>query len=102
MTTSSSLIRSVALVAMMTAPGLASAGVAAAETAKASQTSDCARARKLGKTCELTIDPEDVDGSKPTAVGTTVAARDFSKFGTLIRLRRDFIDAVVKTADDLE
>ena len=105
--TTSSWLRVVVAVGLLSAPVWATAGVpdrAKVEQPRAAEPAggDCARARKLGKTCELTIDAEDVDGSAPTATGTTVTGRDFSKFGTLIRLRRDFIDAIVKTADDLE
>jgi hypothetical protein len=62
---------------------------------------DCARARKAGKTCELTIEAEDVGGARPDPGGVRIAGRRFEPAGSLLRLRRDFIDAIVKAADDL-
>jgi hypothetical protein len=62
---------------------------------------DCARARKAGKTCELTIEAEDVGGSKPDPGGSDIRTRRFEPAGSLLRIRRDFIDAIVKAADDL-
>lgn len=62
---------------------------------------DCARARKLNKTCVLNIDGESVDGAtiKPNNLG--VAVIDWGKAGSLIHIRRDFIPEIVKTAEDL-
>jgi hypothetical protein len=62
---------------------------------------DCARARKLGKTCVLTIENEQVDGRTPTAGDGPIVAPDFGKAGSLIRIRRDFIAEILKTAEDL-
>ncbi|HEY6177098.1 MAG TPA: hypothetical protein VIX73_21725 [Kofleriaceae bacterium] len=84
---------------------LAVASAAAADprpTAPASDArGDCARARKAGKTCELTIEAEDVGGSKPDPGGSDIRTRRFEPAGSLLRIRRDFIDAIVKAADDL-
>ncbi len=62
---------------------------------------DCARARKQNKTCVLDIGPEDIGGTvvKNSGIDTTIAT--FSKHGSLIHLRKDFIAEIVKTADDL-
>ncbi len=62
---------------------------------------DCARARRAGKTCELTLAAEQVGGTRPDPGGSDVRARRFDPTGSLIRLRRDFVDAIVKAADDL-
>lgn len=62
---------------------------------------DCARARKAGVTCELTIEAEKVGGARPDPDGSDVRARRFEPAGSLLRLRRDFLDAIVKAADDL-
>jgi hypothetical protein len=62
---------------------------------------DCARARKLHKTCELTIGPEDIEGgvSKPDGIG--FSARDWAYMNSLIHIRRDFIPEIIKSAEDL-
>lgn len=62
---------------------------------------DCARARKAGKTCELTIEPEQVGGARPDPDGSDLRVRPFLPMGSLLRLRRDFIAEIVKAADDL-
>ena len=64
-------------------------------------TEDCARARKAGKICVLDVPAEEVSGQTATAgdVGTRVLV--FRPEGSLIRLRRDFIPEIVKTAEDL-
>ena len=62
---------------------------------------ECARARKAGKACELTLEAEQVGGSKPDPGGSDVRVRRFDPAGSLIRLRRDFIDAIVQAANEL-
>jgi hypothetical protein len=77
---------------------------AAAEPARdASQlvTGDCARARKAGKTCVLDLPAEEVAGDLATAGELAVRIRVFGTATSLIRVRRDFISEIVKTAEDL-
>ena len=62
---------------------------------------DCARARKAGKACQLTIEPEQVGGDRPVPDGTDLRLRRFEPAGSMLRLRRDFIDEIVKSADEL-
>jgi hypothetical protein len=64
-------------------------------------TDDCSRARKAGKTCVLDVPPEDVGGQTPTAGDTGTRVIVFRPQGSLIRLRRDFIPEIVKSAEDL-
>ena len=61
---------------------------------------DCARARAHNQTCVLDMGGESVDGNvaKNTGLDTTIAT--FSKHGSLIHIRRDFIPEIVKTAED--
>jgi len=65
------------------------------------EASECARARKAGKPCQLTIEPEQVGGDRPVPDGTDLRLRRFEPMGSMIRLRMEFIDQIVKTADDL-
>ena len=64
-------------------------------------TDDCARARKLNKTCVLTIEDEQIEGGAPRAGEVTITAVDWGRAGSLIRLRRDFIPEILRTAEDL-
>ncbi len=62
---------------------------------------DCARARKAGKPCQLTIEPEQVGGDRPVPDGTDLRLRRFEPTGSMIRLRQEFIDSIVQAADEL-
>lgn len=64
-------------------------------------TDDCARARKAGKTCELTLSPEDVGGQAVGPDDIALRLLRFGQAGSLIRVRRDFIPEIVKAAEDL-
>lgn len=66
-----------------------------------SEAGDCARARKAGKACQLTIEPEQVGGDRPTPDGTDLRLRRFEPAGSMLRLRREFIDEIVKSADEI-
>jgi len=84
--------------------------VPAAAMAQPSQTTDvntmhsddCAKARKAGKTCVLTIDDEDIEGGVPTAGETKIEVLTFGTMASLIRLRRDFIPEILKSAEDID
>lgn len=62
---------------------------------------DCARARKANKTCELTIEGEDVEGGKITPTESQILVNQFFTHASLITLRRDFIPEILKSAEDL-
>jgi hypothetical protein len=62
---------------------------------------DCAQARKQNKTCVLSIEDESIEGNKPVAGETSVLAIKFSQHSSLIRIRRDFISEILKSAEDL-
>jgi len=63
---------------------------------------DCARARKAGKTCVLTIDDEIIDGQVSTGAGEQIQALVTGKLASLITIRRDFITEILKTAEDID
>ena len=42
-----------------------------------------------------------IEGDLIRPEGSTVDARDFSKHSSLIRIRKEFIDAILKSAEDL-
>jgi hypothetical protein len=64
-------------------------------------TDDCALARKAGKACELSLAAEDVGGSTPGPGALTVPVLRPGTETSLIRLRRDFVVEIVKSAEDL-
>jgi hypothetical protein len=83
---------------------LAVSTVAAADPPKpAAQmaTDDCARARKAGKTCVLSIEGEELNGDRPPPSDINVGILKFNNLGSLIRVRRDFIPEIIKSAEDL-
>ena len=65
------------------------------------KTDDCARARKQNKTCVIDMGKEEVEGGVPTAHGTAVAVIQTTKQPSLIKLRKDFIVEILKSAEDL-
>jgi hypothetical protein len=92
-------MRHLALLAIVIAPALTFAEPT--KDARQMHTDDCAKARKQNRTCVLDIIPEDVKGDTPKGSGEQVVAVDWGKLGSLIRLRRDFIVEIVKSAEDL-
>jgi len=44
---------------------------------------------------------DDIQGDLVKPEGTTVDARDFAKHSSLIRIRKDFIPEIIKSAEDL-
>lgn len=62
---------------------------------------DCARARAANKTCVLTIEDEQIEGGRPTIDDTPIVLPLTGKSGSLIRIRRDFIAEILKSAEDL-
>jgi hypothetical protein len=65
-------------------------------------TDDCARARKAGKTCVLDIGEESIEGQVATGTGEGFTGIDWGKAGSLIRLRRDFITEILRSAEDID
>lgn len=70
-------------------------------TSPRSEPGDCARARKAGKPCQLTIEPEQVGGDRLSPDGTDLRLRRFEPAGSMIRLRQEFIDLILKSTDEL-
>jgi hypothetical protein len=91
-------MRSCLVLVLLTAPALAEPKT---KTAEAMHTDDCANARKQGKTCVLTIENEHVQGGVPTANATGVAVIETGRQPSLIRLRREFIVEMIRSAEDL-
>jgi hypothetical protein len=65
------------------------------------EAADCARARKAGQPCQLTIEAEPVGGDRPAPDGMDLRLRRFEPARSMLRLRREFIDQIVKSADEL-
>ncbi|HEX7841711.1 MAG TPA: hypothetical protein VF469_29780 [Kofleriaceae bacterium] len=63
-------------------------------------TDDCAHARKAGKTCELTLTPEDVGGETPSPDDIALRILQFGHEGSLVHVRHDFIVEIVRSAED--
>jgi hypothetical protein len=66
------------------------------------KTDDCARARKANKTCVLDMGGENLEGEKVTATGSGWSAREFATMSSLIRIRKDFITEILKSAENVD
>jgi hypothetical protein len=94
---------------LLIAPALAAADDAPAPAPSSRTTDvakmkndDCARARKANKTCVLDMGGESLEATAPTAGGGAVGVITFGKATSLIRIRRDFITEILKSAEDLD
>lgn len=98
-------MRRVAALALLTAlaapPVLADPAPAPSLEHRRAEASECARARKAGKPCQLTIEPEQVGGDRAAPDGTDLRLRRFEPTGSMIRLRREFLDQIMRSADEL-
>lgn len=90
------------LVVSLAIPAVALAQPAKAADVTTMASDDCAKARKAGKTCVLTIEDEDITGTTPTYGDTNTAIIGFGDHDSLIKLRRDFIPEILRTAEDIE
>ncbi|MEZ4362318.1 MAG: hypothetical protein R3B48_19165 [Kofleriaceae bacterium] len=54
-----------------------------------------------GKVKRYDFDGDTIDGDLIRPEGTTVSARDGADYGSLIRIRKDFIPEIIKSAEDL-
>jgi len=102
-------MRTLLAAALAAAAALASS-FAAADPAPAAKTpdvrqmhtDDCAHARAAQRTCVIDMGKgESVNGSTPSGDGFVKAFIQINPDTSLIRLRRDFIVEILKTAEDL-
>ena len=83
--------------------GMSTAAFADAVDVQTMATDDCAKARKAGKTCVLSItDDEDITGKVPTYDDANTGFIQFGDHDSLIKLRRDFIPEILRTAEDID
>lgn len=95
-------MRSFLITLLIAMPATAMAQPSKASDVTTMATDDCARARKAGKTCVLTIGEEDVTGKVGTPNETKIDVLVIGKMASLIRLRRDFIPEILKSAEDID
>ncbi|MBA3453134.1 MAG: hypothetical protein H0T42_08580 [Deltaproteobacteria bacterium] len=95
-------MRSLFLTLLIAIPTTSMAQPSKAPDVTSMATDDCARARKAGKTCVLTIGEEDIEGKNPTLTETKIDVLVIGKMSSLIRLRRDFIPEILKSAEDID
>ncbi len=70
--------------------------------AKQLVTDDCAKARKAGRTCVIDMGKEEVEGVVGKGDGHQITGITFKPMTSLIRLRKDYIAEIVKSAEDLD
>ena len=56
---------------------------------------------KAAKTKVYDFSGDTIEGDLVKPEGSTVDARDFAKHSSLIRIRKDFIPEIIKSAEDL-
>jgi hypothetical protein len=91
------------ILSLVAAPLIASAGDGDdAPVATTESASDCEKARARNKACVLEFGtPEEIGGGVPTGLGENIAIPGQVVFSSLIRIRTDFRDFILKTAEDL-
>jgi hypothetical protein len=57
--------------------------------------------KNAGKTKVYDFTGDTIEGDLVKPEGSTVDARDFAKHTSLIRIRKDFIPEIIKSAEDL-
>jgi hypothetical protein len=88
--------------ALLAAPATVLADPGKTADAHAMHTDDCARARAQHKTCVLDMGQgDDIEGNAPTAGGAAIGIIKFAKSSSLVRIRRDFIVEILKSAEDI-
>lgn len=98
-TTMHKLVRPVLILAFIGVLGLATGSPAFAQGADKKPPAGKADAAAKTKVYDFSGDTIEGDLIKPE--GSTVDARDFAKHSSLIRIRKDFIQEIVKSAEDL-
>lgn len=91
--------------ALLLAPALVSADDTVGRTPDVSQmkNDDCARARKANKPCVINMgEGESIEAQTPTAGGSAIGIVQFGKAASLIRIRKDFITEILKSAEDID
>jgi hypothetical protein len=87
---------------LVAAPVFAMVLVAASSTARADTKKGGDKAGDAAKVKVYDFSGDTIEGDLIKPEGTTVDARDFAKHGSLIRIRKDFIPEIVKSAEDLQ
>lgn len=95
-------MRSFLIAALVALPATALAQPVKAADVTTMVSDDCAKARKAGKTCVLTIEDEDVTGGVPKHEGIGSGFITFGDHSSLIKIRRDFITEILRTAEDID
>jgi hypothetical protein len=72
-----------------------------APDAKQMHADDCAKARAAGRTCVLDMGPETVNGTTIVPNGLVTSVIKLPPNGSLIHIRTEFIEQILKTAEDL-
>lgn len=72
-----------------------------AQDARQMHADDCAKARAANRACVIDMTGEQLDGTSPIAGGIATTVIKFTQSGSLIRIRREFIEQILKTAEDL-
>ncbi|MCA9676058.1 MAG: hypothetical protein H6709_11110 [Kofleriaceae bacterium] len=75
--------------------------IAASAGSVASAQKDKGKSGDASKVKVYDFSGDTIEGDLVKPEGTTVDARDFGAFSSLIRIRKDFIEEIIKAAEDL-
>ncbi|MDB4962221.1 MAG: hypothetical protein JWP01_2220 [Myxococcales bacterium] len=95
-------MRSLFLIILLAGPTVALADPTPTADVSRMASDDCARARKAGKICVLTIEDQTIEGQGGGGDGTTITPITFGDMASLIRIRRDFIPEILRSAEDID
>ena len=95
------IFRTFALGLVIAAAGTAQAQPADKKPAPAAASSDRGGGSSTAKVKVYDFSGDTIEGDLIRPEGTTVDARDFAKHSSLIRIRKDFIPEIIKSAEDL-
>jgi hypothetical protein len=93
-------MRSLLVIALLCGPSLAAADPA--RDADSMHTDDCAKARKQNKTCIIDMGKgSDITSERPSNDEIRIDIVESGRAKSLLRIRREFIAEILKTAEDL-
>jgi hypothetical protein len=91
----------IAALLLASLPAVADPAKPVTTDAKQMHDDDCAKARAAKRDCVLEMGTEQVDGHGVVPNGFASTVLRFPHHSSLIRIREDFIEQVLKTAQDL-
>jgi len=87
--------------ALLSLPAFADPTPPAQDAVSRMSDNDCAKARAENRTCILKIEGMDVPGARPGSTDPSIGMIEFLRNHSLVKVRKDFIPEILRTAEDL-